>query len=199
MCDHSANFCSLCICGWMCCTLSVIIARSFAYAIVMHTKWDLLKWYFMSSFFIHLKSDFKNMMNMQGLRVSSCMVSRLLSIGGVVPKWFLVKDEVESLYMFPTISSASNVNPKSSMRVNSLAWSMKPKASQKSMYVRYMYLLVSHASSRVALIIQIRLVVMWRSLHCKVEQPRAKILYIKNLIFYIKHHKNGSNLYQFFL
>ena len=37
-----------------------------------------------------------------------------------------------------------------------------------------------------------------RSFHCKVEQPRANILHVKNLTFYIKHHQNGSKFYQMF-
>ena len=37
-----------------------------------------------------------------------------------------------------------------------------------------------------------------RSLHYKVEQPRANNLHVKNPTFYIKHHQNGSNFYQFF-
>lgn len=33
---HSANFCNLVICGWMFCTASVRMARSSAYADVVH-------------------------------------------------------------------------------------------------------------------------------------------------------------------
>ena len=41
--DHSVNFCNLSICGWMCCMLSVRIARSLAYAVVVHVERDVLK------------------------------------------------------------------------------------------------------------------------------------------------------------
>lgn len=40
--DHSANFCTLLICGCMCCMLSIIIARSSAYALVVHVVDDVL-------------------------------------------------------------------------------------------------------------------------------------------------------------
>ena len=36
--DHSANFCSLFICGCMCCILLVIIAKSSAYAVVVQWR-----------------------------------------------------------------------------------------------------------------------------------------------------------------
>ena len=42
--DHCANFCSLVIWGWMCCILSVIMARSSAYAVVVQVDRDVLKW-----------------------------------------------------------------------------------------------------------------------------------------------------------
>ena len=38
-----------------------------------------------------------------------------------------------------------------------------------------------------------------RSLHCRVEQPHANTLHGKNPTFYIKHHQNGSNFYEFFV
>ena len=41
--DHSANFCSLSICGWMCCVLSECIARSSVYVVVVHMEVDMLK------------------------------------------------------------------------------------------------------------------------------------------------------------
>lgn len=63
MCDHSTNFCSLHICSWMCCMLWVIIARSYAYGVVVHAKGNVVKWNPMSYFSIHLKSGSKNMMN----------------------------------------------------------------------------------------------------------------------------------------
>ena len=58
MCDHCANFCSLLIWGWICCILSVIMARSSAYAVVVHVERDVLKWYPRSSFSSHLKEWF---------------------------------------------------------------------------------------------------------------------------------------------
>ena len=39
-------------------------------------------------------------------------------------------------------------------------------------------------------------IVTGRSLYCKVEQPRANTLHVKNPTFYIKHHQNDSNFYQ---
>ena len=42
--DHCANLYSLLICDCMCCILSVIIARSSAYAVVVQVKIDVLKW-----------------------------------------------------------------------------------------------------------------------------------------------------------
>ena len=45
MCDHSANFCNLSIFGWICCMLLVMIARSSAYAVVVHVEREVLKWY----------------------------------------------------------------------------------------------------------------------------------------------------------
>ena len=65
------------------------------------------------------------MMNRYGMRVSPCMVPRLVVIGGVVPKWFPVKVVMKFLYLFPTISIASRGNPKSSIMASSRAWSMK--------------------------------------------------------------------------
>ena len=62
--------------------------------------------------------------------------------------------------MFPIILTASRGQPKSFMRASSLAWSIKPKAFLKSMYMRYMSLLVSLASSRVAMIVCICLEVL---------------------------------------
>ena len=72
-------------------------------------------------------------MKMNGLRVSPCMTPRLIFIGRVVLKWLPVKDVVEFLYMFPTISTVFVGKPKSSIRANNRAWSMKPKAFRKSM------------------------------------------------------------------
>ena len=43
MCDHSANFYSLIIWSWMCCMLLDIMARSSAYAVVVHVDVDVLK------------------------------------------------------------------------------------------------------------------------------------------------------------
>ena len=45
MCDHCAYFWSFVICGWICFMLSVIMAKSSAYAVVVHVDLDVLKWY----------------------------------------------------------------------------------------------------------------------------------------------------------
>ena len=105
--DHSANFCSLFICGCMCCMLSIIIARSSLHVVVVHVKGDVLKWYPMLSYSSHFRSGSKNMINRYGLRVSLYIVPRLISIGSVDPKWFSVNDVVDFLSMFPTISIIS--------------------------------------------------------------------------------------------
>ena len=65
---------------------------------------DVLKWYPRLSFSSHLRSGSRNMMNRYGLRVSPCMVPRLICIGGVVSKVITGKDVVEFVYMFPTTS-----------------------------------------------------------------------------------------------
>ena len=75
MCDHSTNFCSLSICGWMCRMLSVSIARSFPYIVVVHVVGEVLKRHPMLSCSNHLSSSSRNIMNWFGLRVSPCMVS----------------------------------------------------------------------------------------------------------------------------
>lgn len=62
-CDHFTYFYSLCIYGWMCCTLSIVVTRLFAYAIVVHAEGGVLKSYPGSSFSIHLKSGSENMIN----------------------------------------------------------------------------------------------------------------------------------------
>ena len=105
--DHSANFCSLVIWGWTCCILLVIMAKSSAYAVVEHVDVDVLKWYPRLSFSSHRSRGSKKMRNRYGLRVSPCMVPRLIFIWGVVPKMLPVKDVVEFSYMLPTISTAS--------------------------------------------------------------------------------------------
>ena len=64
-------------------------------------------------------------------------------------------DVVEFLYMFPIISTASRGEPRSSMIAKSLAWSMELKTFLKSIYVRYMYFVVSLASSKVSMIVWI--------------------------------------------
>ena len=66
--------------------LSVIMAKSSAYAVVVHVEWEVLKWYPMSSFSSHLRSGSRKIINRYGLRVSPCIVPRLISIGSVVPK-----------------------------------------------------------------------------------------------------------------
>ena len=43
ICDHFANLWSLVICGWICCMLFVIIAKSSAYVVVVHVADDVLK------------------------------------------------------------------------------------------------------------------------------------------------------------
>ena len=61
------------------------------------------------------------MMNMYGLRVSLCIFPRLISMGSVVLEWLLVKDVIEFLYIFPTISTAFRGQPRFSMMARSLA------------------------------------------------------------------------------
>ena len=58
-------------------------------------------------FLSHLKKDSRKMINRYVLKVSSCIVPQLISMGSVVPKWLLVKDVVEFLYIFSIISIAS--------------------------------------------------------------------------------------------
>lgn len=122
------HFCSLSIYGWIWLMLSKIIARLFAYAVVVHVEVNMLKWFSMSYFSNHHSNGYRNMINKYELRVSLCMVPRLIVIGCVVPKWLPVKDVVEFLYMFPTISTTSKGKPKSSIRASSMTWSMEPKA-----------------------------------------------------------------------
>ena len=43
MCDHFANLWNLVTCGWMCFILSMIIARSFAYIVMVYVAEDILK------------------------------------------------------------------------------------------------------------------------------------------------------------
>lgn len=70
----------------------------------MHVDEDVLKWYPRLSFFNHLSSDSRKIMKRYGLKVSPCIIPRLILIGCMVPKWLPVKDVVEFLYMLPTIS-----------------------------------------------------------------------------------------------
>ena len=65
---------------------SVIITKSSAYVVVMHIAEDVLKRYLMLSFLNYLRRDSKKIINKYGLRVSSCIVPRLISIGSVIPK-----------------------------------------------------------------------------------------------------------------
>ena len=67
---------------------------------------------------------------------------------------------MEFLYILLTILTASKENPRCSIRASITARSMEPKALQKSMYVTNMFLLVSCASLRVAIIIWICLDVL---------------------------------------
>ena len=131
--DHFVNFCNLFICGCICYMLSVMIVKSSAYAVVVHVVDDVLKWYPKLFFSSHLRSGSMNMINKYGLRVPPYIVPRLISIGGVEPKWFLVKEMVEFLYILPTMLIVSIGYPRSSMRASSIAWSMDPKALRKSM------------------------------------------------------------------
>ena len=83
--DHSVIFCSLIMWGWMCCILSDIMARSSAYAVVVHVDVDVFKWYPMLFFFSQRSRDYMNIINKYGLRVSPCMVPRLIVIGCIIP------------------------------------------------------------------------------------------------------------------
>ena len=83
ICDHCGYFCSLVIWGWICLMLSVIMAKSSAYAVVVYVALDVLKWYPMSSFSSHLKRGSRKMINRYGLSVSPWIVPRLMLIGGV--------------------------------------------------------------------------------------------------------------------
>ena len=65
--------------------------------------------------------------------VSPCMVVQLIFIEDVVLKWLSIKDVVDFLYMFLTISTTSTRKPKSSIRASNRTWSMEPKAFQNSM------------------------------------------------------------------
>ena len=69
----------------------------------------------------HLRRGPRNIMNRYWLRVSPCMVPQLISIEIVIPKWSPMKDVVEFLYMFSTISTVSRGKPMSSMRASNLA------------------------------------------------------------------------------
>ena len=60
----------------------------------------MLKWYPKLSFSSHLRSGSRNIINRYGLRVSPCMVPRLIFIGNVDLKWFLMKDVVEFYICF---------------------------------------------------------------------------------------------------
>ena len=51
---HSANFWSLHTCGSICCMLSVSIAKSSTYPMVVHVVGEILKWYPMLSGSYHL-------------------------------------------------------------------------------------------------------------------------------------------------
>ena len=123
---------------------------------------DVLKWYPMLYFSSHLRSSSKNMINRYGLRVSPCMLLRLIVIGGVVLKWFPVMVVVDFLYMSPTISTPFARKPRSSIMASNHAWSMNLKIFLKSIYVRYISLLVSFTSLRATVIVCICLEV----LHC---------------------------------
>ena len=66
--------------------LSVIIARWFACAVVVHVAGNVLKWYPGLFFSNHLRRGSRNMIKRYGLKMSPCIVLRLISIGGVVSK-----------------------------------------------------------------------------------------------------------------
>jgi hypothetical protein len=53
--------------------------------------------------------------------------------------------------MLPTISTAFRGYLRTAMMANNLAWSINPTAFLKSMYVRYISLLVNRAFSRAAI------------------------------------------------
>lgn len=64
ICDHSTNFCSLRICGWMC---HIYVIGNYCKAVqicnVGACGGGYVKWHPMSSFSIHLKSGSKIVMN----------------------------------------------------------------------------------------------------------------------------------------
>lgn len=59
----------------------------------------------MTSFIIFLRRRFKKMINRYALRVSPCIMSRLIFIGGIIPKLFSANNVVWFLYMCPIIST----------------------------------------------------------------------------------------------
>lgn len=98
--DHSAYLCSLIIYGWMRCMLSMIIASSFVYFVVVHVEEDVLKWYPIPSFYNHLMKRSRNMIIKYMLKICPCIVLLLIPIGSVVPKWLLVNDVVDFCIYF---------------------------------------------------------------------------------------------------
>lgn len=136
------------------------LVDAMVFSFIVHVERNVLQWYPMLSFSRHLRRGYRKMINRYGLRVCHCIVPKLIYIGSVVPNWLPLKDVVEFLYMFPTISTTSRGYSRSSMMARSCIWSMEPKAFLKSMYVRYMSFAVSLASFRVAMIVWICLDVL---------------------------------------
>ena len=67
-CALTGIFWSLRICGWICAMLSVRMARSLAYAMMLHVVGDVLKWYPMWSFSSHWRSGCRKTIRGRGLR-----------------------------------------------------------------------------------------------------------------------------------
>ena len=135
-CDHSENFCSLWMCGYLFDNLSVMMTRSSTQVVALHVIVEVLKWYSMLFFPNHRKSGSRKMMKRYGLIVSPCIVPMVIKISGVAPKQLPWKEVVEFMQRLPVHSPVSLGQPRSSIRASNLAWSMKPKAFLKSMYVR---------------------------------------------------------------
>lgn len=66
--------------------LSMRMAKSFTYAIVVHVVLEVLKWQPSEPTFNHLNRGSRNMMNIYGFSVSLWILPLLMYMGGVVPK-----------------------------------------------------------------------------------------------------------------
>ena len=64
----------------------MMFVRLSSYVVVMHIKEEVLKWYPMLSFSSHLRRNYRKIINRCGMKVSPCIVPRLISIRSVVPK-----------------------------------------------------------------------------------------------------------------